>query len=152
VVEVRPVREGDAEALAAALRQADLDELEAVRGPGDVAEAIRHALRDSALCWAAEADGELMCLFGVAPLTALGDIGVPWMLGTPVVDRNGRALTRLARAYIARMLEAFPTLANGVDARNVKAVRWIGVCGFTIMPPQPAGPAGMPFHPFVMKA
>ena len=79
-------------------------------------------------------------------------MGVPGLLGTSVNDREGRAHTRLAPSYIARMLAAFPTLVNGVDQRNVKAVRWIARMGFRLQAAAPAGPNGLPFLPFVMKA
>lgn len=152
MVKVREVRPGDAALLAANMRPADVLEVEAVHGPGDLTAAIEEALASSTLSWTAEADGELMCIFGVAPVSLMSDVGVPWLLGTPVVQRNGRALTRLAPTYIARMLTAFPCLANGVDTRNTAAVRWIARMGFELLPPTPVGAARVPFHPFRMAA
>lgn len=152
MVDVREVQEGDIEALVADLRPADAAEIEAVCGTCDMAAAVRKSLDASLLAWAAVADGRLMCLFGVVPLTMTSDVGVPWCLGTTVVDRQGRALTRLAPTYIARMLAAFPVLANGVDARNVKAVRWIRRMGFTVRPAVVMKPGGVPLHPFGMEA
>lgn len=150
-VEVRDAAPGDADLLFANLRPADLAEGEALAGRGRVREAIDRSIADSTHCWTAWAGADLMCMFGVAPVSLLSDDGVPWMLGTPVVARERRALTRLARPYIARMLAAHPRLVNVVDARNVAAMRFLRHVGFQLLPAQPLGVAGLPFHPFVME-
>jgi hypothetical protein len=151
-VEERPPRPGDAQALAAAMRPADVDEVRAVRGAGcDLAAAVQEAIDASACCWAIEVGGELALIAGVVPVSMLGDMGVAWALGTPVVDQQRRALSRRAPAYIDRMLAAFPHLVNAVDERNVRAVRWLRRAGFTLHAPVP-GPGGLQWIPFEMRA
>lgn len=149
-VEVRACQEGDAEALLANLRPADLAEGEALAGAGQVPEMVAESLRASVLSWTAVAAGDVVCMFGVAPVTLMGDHGMPWMLGTPLVEQHRRALTRQGPAYIAHMLAAFPHLVNVVDARNVRSIAWLRRVGFQIHDARPAGVAGMPFHPFTM--
>jgi hypothetical protein len=51
---------------------------------------------------------------------------------------------------LARMRAAYPQLENHVDARNRRALRWLGWLGFTIEAPAPWGVEGRPFHRFWM--
>ena len=152
-VEIRPVRDGDIDALLADIRPQDLAEADALFGPGKIRGALTDSLASSAMAWTGEAPDGLAWMFGVAPAQGLlGDIGLPWMVGTRLVDRERRALTLLTPAYIARMLAAFPILTNIVDARNTKSIRWLRHVGFELMPATPMGAAGLPFHLFTMRA
>ena len=150
-VEVGPPRKGDAAELAANLRDQDREELRAA-GVMNAEHAIADGIRRSALCWTARVDGEMACVFGVAPLgTMLDPRGVPWMLGTPLVPRHRRTLQELTPRYIQQMLEAYPHLLNQVHAKNTVATRWLRKMGFVLQPPTPTGPYGEPFHLFEMK-
>lgn len=149
-IEIRAPRAGDAEALAAEMRPQDVDEVEAARGPGSTLQAVQDGIDASTMCWTAEDPTGLVAIFGLVPLTLMGDTAVPWMLGTTRVDRHAGSLIRLAPSYIARMLAAYPRLLNAVDSRNAKACRWLRRAGFSLGPPMPMGPAGVLFHPFQM--
>lgn len=149
-VVVRPVEPGDIEILAANMRQADIDEVGAC-GHSPI-EALEYSVKASMHCWTATGDGELACMFGVTPISMLGGIGCPWMLGTELITQNAGAFIRHSRSYIQEMLQAYPHLFNFVDARNAKAIRWLKRAGFTLHDPVPHGPYGMLFHPFEMKA
>lgn len=152
VVDVGPPREGDAALLAAGLRDQDRAELAAV-GITDAEATITQSIAASALCWSARVDGELACVFGVAPLGSILDPrGACWMLGTPLVPKHRRILARLAKPYISRMLEAYPHLVNQVHAKNTVSVRWLAKTGFVLQRPVPVPPHGALFHLFEMKA
>jgi hypothetical protein len=148
---IRELRDGDVDALLADLRPADRDEIEALLGPGKERHAVEEGVRRSTLLWVGTIDDRIAAIFGVVPLHMLGGQGVPWLLGTPLIDRYRGAFMRLNRPYIARMLAVFPQLANVVDARNVKSIAWLKRLGFTIHPPQPVGLAGLPFHVFTLS-
>lgn len=145
----RPATVADAAAIAPRLRQADVDECDALVGPGRVLEMARATVAASPLALAWEHDGEVIALFGVAG-TLLDTTGTPWMIGTPLLDRQGRALIHLAPSYIRQMLELFPNLINVVDVRNTRSIRWLKRMGFDFQPAVPVGPAGAPFYPFSM--
>lgn len=150
-VEVIEANAGHAMALAKALRQQDQAELVAA-GEADALSAICAGVERSDWAFAVFVDGELACIFGVAPLRgARRRCGVPWMLGTSVVRRRRRVLARLAKTYIDRMLLAYPRLFNAVHARNEAAVRWLRAAGFTVHEPLPHSKTGEPFHPFEMS-
>jgi hypothetical protein len=146
---IRPARRGDAEDLAPRLRQEDLDEIAAGSGREPV-ESLRMAIGLSAVAWAAEIDGKLEALFGVAGLSALGNEGIPWMLASPVATRDRRMFVREAKRYIPLMLDLYPILRNFVHEGNRKAVRWLEHAGFEVKPAVRHG-RGM-FHPFEMRS
>lgn len=149
VVDVRPVEPGDAQALAAGLRQQDRAELDAAGHP-DHLHTIRVSVSMSDWSRTATVDGEVACIFGVAPIGGLLDPrGVPWMLGTDLVPQNRRALARLAPQYIRSMLQTYPHLLNTVHARNTLAVRWLARAGFTLHAPHDHN--GEPFQLFEMR-
>lgn len=148
---IRPTEPGDVELLYRNLRASDRAECEAY-GDRDILEGIRASAARSLLCWTGLADGELGAIMGVAPLSVLGGIGSPWMLGTPVLDAHSRVLVAQTPKYIDRMLAAFPHLVNFVHAKNTTSVRWLRKLGFTLHAPEPYGPLGEPFRKFEMRA
>ncbi len=137
--------------LAYTLRASDLAEVHAY-GHTDPLKQVSRSVAQSMLCWTALIDGEVAAILGAAPISVVGGIGSPWMLGTPVLDAHSRILVRQTPRYIARMLQAFPYLVNYVHAKNTTSVRWLGRLGFTLHPAQPFGALGEPFHKFEMKA
>lgn len=148
-IEIRPTRFGDAEMLAANLRESDRAELEAV-GFDDPLPAITGSVAVSSLCWTVTLGGELVCIMGVSPFE--GNTGSPWMLGTSLLARCSRVLVRVTPDYIERMLVVFPHLLNFVHAKNSTSVRWLRRLGFTLTEPQPYGTRGELFHQFEMHA
>ena len=135
------------EALQDHLRKADLDELAAAAGvaPGT---ALREGIRSSLEAWVGLADGVPFCLFGLAPASLLGGSAIPWLLGTDGMDRHAAGFLRRCRPVVDRWAGMFPDLWNHVDARNLKAIRWLRWLGFTIHPAAPYGVQQLPIHRF----
>ena len=148
----RPPRLSDVDALVANLRPADALELSA-SGGRDLHNSVRHALNISPHRWAIEADGELVILGGVVPISLIGGVGTPWMLGTTRMDRLPGALTKVGMHYRDVAKSLYPELVNYVDARNVKAIRWLKRIGFTLSDtPEPYGVQGLPFYKFELRS
>lgn len=144
---VRRTREGDIEAVAANLRNADIEEIHGSTGHRDCLAVIQSGVETSVLLWTIEVDGEPAGLFGVTPVAE--NIGTPWMLGTPALERAPKQLTRLGRAYVHLMSDKYATLLNYVDARSLKSVYWLARLGFTVQKQtEPYGVFGLPFHRF----
>lgn len=151
-IEMRAPRAEDADLLAATLRPADRDEVEACTGLS-AAEAIRLALRVSSLAWAIEIDDRLAILGGVRAISILEGTGSPWMLATVQVEHFPGALTKIGMQYCGVSLSEFPHLINFVDARNTKAIRWLRRLGFQLdAEPIPYGHAQLPFYRFEMRS
>lgn len=148
VVDIRPAQAGDADALAPHLRQADLAEIAAGSGR-DPLEVLRLGIAHSTRSWTAWVGDEVFAIFGVGPLSLVGGIGAPWLLGSDLIDKHPHAFIRHARPYIAQMRALFPTLRNVVHAENAKAIRWLKRAGFQIFAPTAHG-RGV-FHPFEMR-
>lgn len=151
MVDVRDPQPGDAEALAANLRDQDVAELIAA-GHTDFVATINDAIGRSTYAWTAVDGDEIVAVFGVAPFgTLLDPRGVPWMLGTPLVKTHRRVLARLAAPYIHTMTRVYPHLLNCVHARNTVATGWLRRVGFTLGEPFPHPETGEPFHLFELK-
>jgi hypothetical protein len=150
VVEIRDLRAGDIEHVAAHMRAADVAEVRA--GNHEPLEALRHSVRVSARTWVAVVEGRPAAIFGVAPLgTVLDPRGAPWLLGTDDVPAKPRALVRLARVYTSEMLSAFPHLVNAVHTRNTAACTWLARVGFTLGATFDHPVTGEPFTIFEMQ-
>lgn len=145
LIEIRPALPSDAGNLV--LRPSDRAEAEAwSHDPPE--KTVADSIKDSSEAWAGLADGELVCLFGVAPLTLIGVTGIPWLMGSVAIERHQRAFLRRNADFIDRWQVEYPILRNFVDARNTTSQRWLRWLGFRIDPPVPYGVSGLPFHPF----
>ena len=132
------------------MRAADIAEVRA--GGHEPAEALRHSVARSAMCWTATVDGVPAAIFGVAPLgSVLDPRGAPWLLGTDDVPRSRRALAALTPRYIREMLGMFPHLLNLVHAPNTAAVGWLRHVGFTLGQTIAHPATGEPFILFEMR-
>lgn len=127
-VHVRPVRQGDVEHVAAAMRQADQDEA-ALRGyaPLDALQFSVEASRGTV--WTVEIAGEAAALFGVCAFAA--GLASPWMLCTDRVTTHAMGVARRARRIVAVWARDC-ALANWCDARNTAAIAFIAWLGFTV--------------------
>jgi len=131
------------------LRPVDHDEILAMGIPADQAEkTVWHTYRMSTVAWAGLADGRVVAVFGVTPLSYLLGHGSPWMLGTTLLDAHTVRFARESRPVVERMQRAYPRLTNYIDYRNKKTIRWLKWLGFDIKPAKPFGLKGHPFHKF----
>lgn len=138
-------------AIVAGVRQADIDELWA-SSFSTVEGAIERGLRASTAAWTVLYDGAPVTIAGVAPLSILGAVGVPWLVGTAAVERAPVPFLRASRGYVPRMLGLYHHLVNYVDNRNTTAIRYLRWLGFQMGEPTPHGVLGLPFRRFEMRA
>lgn len=136
-----------AQELIANLREADSEELKALGGTVDqLEEGLRKVSHDT---WVCRVDGEVACAFGVLPQTILGDTGLMWLLGTPVLFKNVKAFWGISKNVVLRAQSSYDTLTGTVWSRNVKSIRWLRRLGFTVPEiPYPVGPNKEIFYQF----
>ena len=146
----KPGNREDALYIAVRARQADVDELWAAARTSPFVSLLR-GIQNSPECWTGSIDGEPVCMFGVAAQSILTGYGVPWMVGTSAIDRHSKAFLKGSKFVVEGMLHKWSHLENWVDARNVRAIRWLKYLGFTVHPPLPYGELGLPFHCFEME-
>lgn len=131
-----PATEADAHELAPLLRAPDRAEVLAL-GLEPI-DGLLSSLRASREAWTMRAaDGRVVFMIGVCPLTLIGRTGVPWLLGSDLVLTHRRAFMVETRRLLDRAHEMFPVLRNLVDARYPQAIRWLDWLGFVIRDPQP---------------
>lgn len=134
-------------------RPADRDELWAASRETP-AQCLRRGLQVSRIACTAMLEGEPIAMFGVSPVSILGGIGTPWMVGTEAMDqlRVQKALLRHSSRLIGVFREEFPgALFNTVDKRNEAAMRWLAWLGFSFGPEYPVGPDSIPFVLFYWR-
>ena len=115
-------------------------------------QALWKSLAASSVAWTGLYDSIPVCMFGVAGGSELSGVGMPWMIGTKLVDRYAVQFLRRNKAKVREMLDLYPQLLNYVDARNTRAIRWLKWLGFKLGNPVPYGPYSMPFLSFEMRA
>lgn len=146
MLQLTDLREGDVQFIAANMRVADVQELEAL------GRAPLHALSDALKLGGARGvcrkpDGEPICIYGLVEREA--GVGVPWMLGTPAVQQYRKSFIECSRRVVADMVEQYPLLINIVDSRNVVSHAYLRRLGFEIDTRNPVTPpSGVPFYVF----
>lgn len=138
------------EAMLPNVRQADIEEVYAASGMR-IDQGLVTSFRMSMLCWAGLVDGEVACIFGVCPANMLGRRGIPWLLGTDLIEQHATAFLRRNRRYIRIMLAMYNHLENHVDCRNAASIAWLKWLGFQFDEPAPYGHLRMPFMRFELK-
>jgi hypothetical protein len=151
-VELRRPRPSDCETLALRLRASDALEVKRSSGlePFEVlVESSRaSAGRNGTLLF----DGEIAAMYGLVKPDILGDIAVPWLLTSDVVERHPGTFFRIAKTVVDAWAEKNPVLVQMVDNEYEGAKRFLEALDFRIYPPQAHGPFGAPFCPAVRKS
>ena len=114
--------------------------------------AIINSLAVSRDAWTGLADDRVVCMFGVGSPMICSTVGVPWLLATTDLEKHARPFLRRNRKMVKQMMGNYSILRNFVDARNAASIRWLRWLGFRVLPPEPFGIDGLPFHPFEMRA
>jgi hypothetical protein len=134
--------------LAADLRPEDVREIRLSNGHTP-AEALQAGLDVSA--W-------VYCVVGedLEPLGAFGLAGAPgarvcapWALASPKL--RAADWGRWSRPVVHCMRRGVELLENWVHVDNIRSVRWLKACGFTLEEPEPYGVQGALFHRFWMR-
>lgn len=90
-------------------------------------------------------DGAVAAVWGIAPWESYG---VPWMLGTPLINDHPKTLIEESKHQLQLMLSEYDHLRQWVDVRNEASVRWLKRLGFTFHDAIPYGTSGELFYPF----
>jgi hypothetical protein len=89
--------------------------------------------------WTYRADRQIICMAGITPLSLIGRVGVPWLLGSELVLQHRRTFMMETRRMVAHWLTLFDVLRNVVDVRYEAAIRWLRWLHFKIGEPFPLG-------------
>lgn len=119
-------------ALARNLRDGDRKEI-AVCGL-EPRRAIRGCYRQSIFARTAFIDGEIAAMMGMAGVL-LSDVGEPWLLTTPAIERLPTFFLREARKGVQEMLAIKPKLEGYVDASYEGACDFLTALDFRLSAP-----------------
>lgn len=115
-------------------------------------ECLVESFRISRLAWTGLIDGIPVCMFGVVQTDKIGRSGRPWMIGTDLLSRYEVVFLRRCREQVETMQMCFDSLENVVDARNVRAIKWLRWLGFSFSKPEPMGPDQISCYRFTRRA
>lgn len=149
-IEVVPAELFHAEQMAPNMRKADVDEIWASNRDTPL-EALVRGVKASSKCWSVIYDDQVALMGGVAPGTILDRTGIPWALGTPLVEEFQFTFLRHSKEYVIEAASGYDTLVNYVDQRNTISIRWLKWLGFSIEQASPMGVFQIPFHRFEMR-
>lgn len=97
-------------------------------------EAVEQSIRMSSEAYVAMMGSEPVAVFG-ASSAALGDVAVPWMLGTRALDDVAAEHTALTRRFVAHLFETKDLLYNMAHIDNRRSLVYLRRVGFTIGKP-----------------
>jgi hypothetical protein len=132
------------------MRQADRDEL-AAAVPTPVLQVVTGCVKFSTYSRAGLVGDDLVCLFGVGPVSLIDDKGIPWMLSTPLIEEHPYLFLQHCKKQFGVMKEQYSTLENHVSVSNTVAIGWLKWLGFTFEDAAPWGYRGLPFHKFYVR-
>lgn len=148
--ELVPATKEHAEHIAAHVRDPDRVELW-ITSMSKPERVMLSGMRLSDFCLTGMADGEPVCMWGVVRESLIGNVGVPWMVGSKSLDRLANTFLRRCRGPLMQALGDYDRLVNYVDSRNDRTIRWLKWLGFRFDPhPMPYGVFNMPFYRFEM--
>lgn len=99
-------------------------------------------------------NGDPIAVFGISSNLSMSSIGVPWMLGKEdLYDLSSESkidLLIMSKEFIQDASKRFSVMMNYVDSENIKSIKWLKFCGFTVEAALPYGKKGHPFHKFYL--
>ena len=149
-VEIREVEEGDIAVLVRNMREHDKQEVNAATNMG-IRNAVKTSVDLSSYSKTGLVNDELVCMWGVCPISLLSGSGSPWMLGTDLITEKQRIFLRRSKPWLDDIRKDYRYLENFVDERNVLSIKWLKWLGFEMNEAEPYGIHGEPFHKFTME-
>lgn len=70
-------------------------------------------------------DGKVICMFGIAPKSLLGDRAVLWCLTSDELERVKLLFGKKSKYYVGYFLTQYSILDNWVDSRYKKSIKWL---------------------------
>lgn len=152
VVSLEPTVEADIIELSATMRDIDKQECYITAAGMSIYSVLKLSCAMTAKPLTGRVNGKLVAVFGVSKLSALSSQGVPWLLGTDLVERYAFAFARKNRIIVKQWQEQFPVMRNFVHADNEISIRWLRWLGFEIKKPIKYGTTNELFCPFELRS
>ena len=109
----------------------DEDEAECAAGGLVGTDAVRLGIEHSLASWGMwSEEEELLCVWGVSPLTVLGDKAQLWMLSTTELPKYKLGFARVSKQIFAELMAVYPNSMIAVHTKYTRAMRWTKWLGF----------------------
>lgn len=129
---VRPATMDDAHRIAPLLREQDRVECLAASGlPPEVVIPRAFAAPKGIVNFVETPNGEPILIKGVRP--SAPNIGIIWMVGTPLLEQHAYRLAREAHRYMNEWHKKFPLMWNTAWVDNDLHVRWLKFMRFSFL-------------------
>jgi hypothetical protein len=131
-VEIVAPQIGDVDYIADNMRDADRIEVRAIANLSPK-QALERSLY-SEVAYTVVVNDEPCCMFGFARASALSDVGVPWLLGTELVNSIPVKFLRESKRIVDDFMRSgkYAKLENWIDSENEVSLRWLKWLGFTV--------------------
>ena len=149
-IEIRDVEEGDIAVLVKNMREHDKQEVNAATRMG-IRNAVSTSVDMATYSKTGLVNDELVCMWGVCPISLISSRGSPWMLGTDLIKKKQNIFLRRSKPWLEDIKRDYRHLENYVDARNTLSIKWLKWLGFKMEEAMPYGVNGEPFHKFTME-
>lgn len=108
-------------------------------------EALRRSYEGSQYIRTVILDDRVVAIFGCSQV---GEVGIPWMLASPLLLKIRKTFLRRCRGYLDEMSEGCSSLANMAWSKNTVHLQWLQWLGFEMGQGVPMGPDGEIYIPF----
>ena len=149
-IEIRDVEDGDISVLVRNMREHDKQEVNAATKMG-LRNAVSTSVKMATYAKTGLVNDELVCMWGVCPISLISSSGCPWMLGTDLIKKKQKIFLRRSKPWLEDIKKDYRHLENYVDARNTLSIKWLKWLGFNMEEALPYGVNGEPFHKFTME-
>jgi len=129
-VRLVPVEPWHVDAVAANMRSEDVREVFELGGFSPF-EALESSLSHPGISYTAMFDDEPAAIFGVVHPSLMAAVGIPWLLGTPLLEKHWRAFAKASRLVIDALKGDYPVMTNIAHAENRLSMRWLRWLGAT---------------------
>jgi hypothetical protein len=116
--------ESDINTVSDNLRHEDTIEVLA-QGYKNTKSALSESYNASTLRFTLENNGKPIAMFGICPVTILGDKARIWLLGTKDIELVKKSFCQYSLIMVKCFLKMYPILIAQVDGRYAKTHRWL---------------------------
>lgn len=97
-------------------------------------EALRRNMAASSEAWTMFAGADVLCMFGVAPLSVMDRSGEFWIVSTEYICRHRLAFARMCKRFLPQVLRNWEEVRGALEHQREDVVHWARWLGAEITP------------------
>ena len=88
-------------------------------------ENLQRYLARTTMMWGGEIDGDIVCVFGVAPPTLISDSAMLWLWATDKVKDHEFIFVRRSQIIVKELLTQYSKLRGMCVRESTRSIRWV---------------------------